>query len=129
MRDRQQKTSPRVAHAVRRAQEGDRSAFGFLFARYADDVCACVRGIVGDQHEAEDLTQLVFVKLIAVIGKYDEREAPFFVWMLEVGRNVAFDHIQRDRTIPAEDAHDQNGLSAGLPSATTVSRAMRSEYA
>jgi RNA polymerase sigma-70 factor, ECF subfamily len=92
-----------VSQAIKRAQGGDRAALGFLYARYADNVCGYVRSIVHDQHEAEDITQQVFAKLIGVIGKYEERDVPFFAWILRVARNVAVDHIRRQRAIPVED--------------------------
>ena len=92
-----------VSLAVKRAQEGDREAIGFLYARYADNVCGYVRSIVHDQHEAEDITQHVFAKLIHVIGKYQERDVPFLAWILRVARNVAVDHIRRQRAIPVEE--------------------------
>jgi RNA polymerase sigma-70 factor (ECF subfamily) len=92
-----------VSRAVKRAQEGDREALGFLYARYADNVCGYVCSIVHDQHEAEDVTQQVFAKLIRVIGKYEEREVPFFAWLLRVSRNVAVDHLRRQQAIPVEE--------------------------
>lgn len=109
------KDSRLVMRAVRSAQQGDREAIGFLYARYADNVCGYVRSIVHDQHEAEDVTQQVFAKLIRVIGKYEEREVPFFAWILRVSRNVAVDHMRRQRAIPVEevrmsdDSHDRTG--------------------
>ena len=93
----------RVAQAVRRAQLGDREALGFLYARYADNVHGYVRSIIRDSHEAEDVTQQVFAKLIHVIGKYEERDVPFFAWILRVARNVALDHLRRQRAIPVEE--------------------------
>ncbi|HLH14072.1 MAG TPA: sigma-70 family RNA polymerase sigma factor [Solirubrobacteraceae bacterium] len=102
-----------VTHAVRRAQRGDRQALGFLYARYADNVCGYVRSIVHDQHEAEDITQHVFAKLIAVIGKYEERDVPFFAWILRVARNVAVDHIRRQRAIPVEEVRAIDGGERG----------------
>lgn len=92
-----------VARAVRRAQAGDREALGFLYTRYADNVYGYVRSIVHDHHEAEDVTQHVFAKLIHVIGKYEERDVPFFAWILRVARNVAVDHIRRQRLVPVEE--------------------------
>jgi RNA polymerase sigma-70 factor (ECF subfamily) len=70
-----------------------------------------VRSIVHDEHEAEDITQHVFAKLIHVIGKYEERDVPFFAWILRVSRNVAVDHIRRQRAIPVEEvrAVDEDG--------------------
>ncbi len=102
-----------VALAVRRAQAGDREALGFLYARYADNVYGYVRSIVHDQHEAEDITQHVFAKLINVIGKYEERDVPFFAWILRVSRNVAVDHIRRHRAIPVEEVRAVDEVGAG----------------
>lgn len=99
----EQLMSLRVSQAVRRAQLGDREALGFLYARYADNVHGYVRSIVHDSHEAEDVTQQVFTKLIHVIGKYEERDVPFFAWVLRVARNVAVDHLRRQRLVPVEE--------------------------
>jgi RNA polymerase sigma-70 factor (ECF subfamily) len=99
----EQLTTQLVALAVKRAQQGDRNALGFLYAHYADNVYGYVRSIVHDTHEAEDVTQQVFAKLIHVIGKYEEREVPFFAWMLRVARNLAVDHLRRQRVTPVED--------------------------
>ncbi len=83
-----------VSRAVKRAQAGDRQALGFLYARYADNVYGYVRSIVHDHHEAEDITQHVFAKLIGVIGSYEQRDVPFSTWILRVARNVTIDHIR-----------------------------------
>jgi RNA polymerase sigma-70 factor, ECF subfamily len=99
----EQLTTQLVSRAVKCAQEGDREALGFLYARYADNVYGYVRSIVRDSHDAEDVTQQVFAKLIPVIGKYEEREVPFFAWMLRVARNLAVDHLRRQRMIPVEE--------------------------
>src|SRR3954452_8981268 len=62
-----------VRRAVARAKEGDSEAIRFLYIRYADNVYGYVRSIVRDEHEAEDVTQQVFAKLLTVIVKYEER--------------------------------------------------------
>jgi RNA polymerase sigma-70 factor (ECF subfamily) len=95
-------TSRRVSQAVRRAQSGDREALGFLYTRYADNIYGYVRSIVHDPHEAEDVTQQVFAKLVRVIDKYEERDVPFFAWALRVARNLAVDHLRRQRLVPVE---------------------------
>jgi RNA polymerase sigma-70 factor (ECF subfamily) len=100
-----------VSKAVRRAQAGDRDALAFLYARYADNIYGYVRSIVHDHHEAEDVTQHVFAKLIHVIGKYQEREVPFFAWLLRVARNVAVDHIRQQRLVPVEEVRAADAAS------------------
>jgi RNA polymerase sigma-70 factor (ECF subfamily) len=112
----EQRVSQRVSQAVRRAQRGDREALGFLYARYADNVYGYVRSIVHDSHEAEDVTQQVFAKLIHVIGKYEERDVPFFAWILRVARNLAVDHLRRKRPVPVEEVRTTDAGS-GDPAA------------
>jgi RNA polymerase sigma-70 factor (ECF subfamily) len=106
-----EETTRLVAWAVRRAQTGDREAFAFLYARFADNIYGYVRSIVQDHHEAEDITQQVFAKLMQVIGKYQERDVPFFAWMLRVARNVAVDTIRGQRLVPVEEVRvsDEGG--------------------
>jgi RNA polymerase sigma-70 factor (ECF subfamily) len=92
-----------LSRAIRLAQAGDRDALAYIYARYADNIYGYVRSIVHDHHEAEDVTQHVFAKLIHVIGKYQERDVPFLAWMLRVARNAAVDHIRRQRVLPVEE--------------------------
>jgi RNA polymerase sigma-70 factor, ECF subfamily len=105
-----------VRRAVVRLKQGDRSALHFLYVRYADDVCGFVRSIVRDAHEAEDITQNVFAKLITAIHKYEPREVPFAAWILRVSRNMALDHLRARRQIPFEEVrttdegHEQVGF-------------------
>ena len=92
-----------ISRAVSRAQEGDRDALGFLYARYADDIYGYVQTIVHDHYVAEDITQHVFAKMMHAIGKYQQRDVPFFAWLLRVARNVALDHLRQQRLVPVED--------------------------
>jgi RNA polymerase sigma-70 factor (ECF subfamily) len=92
-----------VRLAIARAKEGDRDALRLLYVRYSDNVYGYVRSIVRDEKEAEDLTQHVFLKLITVICKYDDRGIPFSGWLLRLARNVALDHLRRRRATPAEE--------------------------
>jgi RNA polymerase sigma-70 factor (ECF subfamily) len=101
-----------VSQAIKRAQAGDRDAMGFLYARYAENVYGYVRSIVRNHHEAEDITQHVFAKLMRVIGKYQEREVPFLAWALRVARNVAVDYIRSERLVPVEEIRKADRVEA-----------------
>jgi RNA polymerase sigma-70 factor, ECF subfamily len=92
--------------AVARAKEGDREAFQFLYVTYSGNVYGYVRSIIRDDHEAEDVTQQVFAKLMTSIIKYDERGAPFFAWLVRFARNVAIDHLRVNRATPCENVLD-----------------------
>jgi RNA polymerase sigma-70 factor, ECF subfamily len=91
-----------VGRAVMRAKRGDRDAVRFLYVRYADNVYGYVRTIVRDHHDAEDVTQQVFAKLMTAIAKYEQRGVPFVAWLLRMSHNVAVDAVRARRTTPAE---------------------------
>ena len=96
----------RVKLAVARAKEGDREALRFLYVQYSQNVYGYVRSIVHDEHEAEDVTQHVFAKLITAIVKYHDRGVPFFAWLLRMARNVAIDQMRANRLTPSENVLD-----------------------
>jgi RNA polymerase sigma-70 factor (ECF subfamily) len=102
------------------------SALHFLYARFADDVCAYVRSIVRDPHAAEDITQIVFTKLMKSIQKYERREVPFAAWIIRVARNVALDHIRAARQIPVENVRtsDEGGEQVGFERALSIREAL-----
>lgn len=97
--------------AVARAKEGDREALRFIYVSYSQNIYGYVRSIVRDDHEAEDVTQHVFAKLMTTIGKYDDRGVPFFAWLLRMARNVAIDHLRANRATPI-DSVPEIGTSA-----------------
>lgn len=97
--------------AVARAKEGDQDALRFLYVTYSHNVYGYVRSIVRDEHEAEDITQHVFAKLMTSLVKYDDRGVPFFAWLLRLARNVAIDHLRANRLTPTENVLDPDSSS------------------
>jgi RNA polymerase sigma-70 factor (ECF subfamily) len=111
--------------AVARAKEGDRDALRFLYVTYAHNIYGYVRSIVHDDHEAEDVTQHVFAKLITALVKYDDRGVPFFAWLLRFARNVAIDHLRANRLTPTENVVDPDSCSeVNLDRSETVRTAL-----
>lgn len=98
--------------AIAAAKRGDWDGIRYLYIRYADEVLGYVQSIVRDHHEAEDITQNVFAKLITAIARYEERSAPFAAWIMRVARNATLDYMRSRRQIPVEelrvsDANDE----------------------
>ncbi|MEX2195981.1 MAG: sigma-70 family RNA polymerase sigma factor [Thermoleophilaceae bacterium] len=89
--------------AIARAKEGDGRAIGYLYLRFADNVYGYARSIVADDHEAEDVAQQVFTRLITAIGRYESRGVPFSAWLMRIAHNTAVDHMRRQRTVPCEE--------------------------
>jgi len=92
-----------VLSAVARARTGDADALRFLYLRYADNVYGYVCSIVRDEHEAEDVTQHIFAKLLTTLDRYEQRHVPFSAWILKVAHNAAIDHVRTRRPVPCED--------------------------
>lgn len=111
--DESPETLQKMRLAIARAKEGDSDALRFVYVSYADNIYGYVRSIVRDDHDAEDVTQHVFAKLMTTLGKYDDRGVPFFAWLLRLARNVAIDHLRANRLTPTETVIDPN-VSAGV---------------
>lgn len=92
-----------VLSAVRRAKSGDPEAIRFLYLRYADNVYGYVCSIVRDEHEAEDVTQQIFAKLLTALARYEPRSVPFSAWILRIAHNAAIDHMRSRRAVPCEE--------------------------
>jgi RNA polymerase sigma-70 factor (ECF subfamily) len=81
-------------------------AIRFLYLRYRNNIYGYVLSILRDPHDAEDVTQHVFLKLISAIGSYQAREVPFTSWILRVSRNAAVDHLRQRRALPSEEVFE-----------------------
>lgn len=106
----------RVARAVARAKQGDREALRFLYVQYADNVYGYIVSILRDEHEAEDITQLVFAKLMTVLDRYEQRDVPFTSWLLRLAHNAAYDHLRRRLPTPAEEVRNPDERTESGPS-------------
>jgi RNA polymerase sigma-70 factor (ECF subfamily) len=73
---------------VRRAREGDRSAFDALVRMHADRLYAVVLRLCPSPHEAEEVTQEAFLRAWRAIERFDERSR-FFTWLYRIGVNEA----------------------------------------
>lgn len=96
----------RLRRRVAAARAGDRDAMRDLYVSHSASVHDYVLRIVGNRHDAEDITQQVFAKLITSLDHYRPGEAPFMAWVLRVAHNVAIDHVRRPRTVPWEQVPD-----------------------
>src|SRR4051812_21358413 len=110
-----------LAGAVRGAKAGDREAVRYLYLRFSPNVFGYARSIIRDEHEAEDITQQVFARLMTALPRYEERGAPFSAWILRITHNTAIDHMRRrlvlcDETTVSEESDDERSreLSTAL---------------
>jgi RNA polymerase sigma-70 factor, ECF subfamily len=82
---------------VANAQRGDSQAFGQLFDEYAGPIHRFIASRVNSPSDAEDLTQLVFVKALEALPRYEARGIPFGGWLFRLARNAIIDQIRTRR--------------------------------
>jgi RNA polymerase sigma-70 factor (ECF subfamily) len=85
------------ARLVAAARDGDRSAFGRLYDRFAPMVHGLILARV-PRAEADDLVQEVFLQAMRRIGSLRDPER-FGPWLAAIARNRARDHHRSARTL------------------------------
>jgi RNA polymerase sigma-70 factor (ECF subfamily) len=81
---------------IKRAQAGDREAFGLLVERYQKRVFSLVFHVLHRPDEVEDIAQEIFLKVFRTIGSYNHR-ASFGTWLNRVTVNHCYDYLRRIR--------------------------------
>jgi RNA polymerase sigma-70 factor (ECF subfamily) len=101
-------TDSQIQELVRQAQAGSQEAFGALYERLAPKIYAYLYYRVGaDAQIAEDLTEDVFLKVLAKLDSYQDRGLPFQAWVYRIARNRLIDHVRRLPKEPDVRVDDQ----------------------
>lgn len=72
-----------------RAAQADRAAFAALYRRYVDRVYGYAYYLLGDHHDAEDVTERTFLSALSAIDRFRERGATFRAWLFRIAHNEA----------------------------------------
>lgn len=102
---------------ARRAQQGNMSAFAALVDRHKGHVYRTLFQVVGDEQDAQDLAQEVFLKVYRALASY-RGDAAFSTWLHRLTLNTAFDWLRvrrrRPLQVPLEPTLEQ-GLEPASP--------------
>jgi RNA polymerase sigma-70 factor (ECF subfamily) len=98
----------RDRNLVRRAQQGDRTAFDDLYARYYQRLWRFCLKRLQDEHEAEDVAQEAFVRAWqALPGFAGERR--FYPWLSVIAAHLCSNVVRkRNRADPVAELPDRN---------------------
>jgi RNA polymerase sigma-70 factor (ECF subfamily) len=94
---------------VAASRRGDRSAYAILVKRHYRYVFGVCLGIVGNVHDAEDISQDAMLKGFVRIDRL-RRSEQFGEWILRIAKNLSIDFLRRKRrarTFMAERARQQ----------------------
>jgi len=76
--------------AVKKAQDGDKTAFRLLVEKYQQRIFYTVLDILKNQEDARDLTQETFVKAYMSLNQF-KGEASFYTWIYRIAFNMSID--------------------------------------
>ena len=93
-----------AAVLVARAKAGDTAAFEQLVRRYRQRILALCLHLTGNEGDAEDITQEVFLRAYRALAKFEGR-SEFFTWVYRMAVNRSL-NARRDRKRRREDAMD-----------------------
>jgi RNA polymerase sigma-70 factor (ECF subfamily) len=102
---------------IARLRDRDEQAFSEIFKRFGDKVFSLVYRMLGNRHEAEDVTQEVFVTVFKTIDGF-RGEAKFSTWLLRIAANQSKNRIKYLARRPTEGADLDEGGPAQVASAT-----------
>ena len=94
------------AHVLaERVCQGDLSAFQGLVDQFKKKVYFLAYDIVGDHHEAEDVSQEVFIKVYRSLGSF-RRDAKMSSWIYQIAVNSAIDLLRKRKAKPSVTLED-----------------------
>ncbi|GAA0876722.1 RNA polymerase sigma factor [Wandonia haliotis] len=83
--------------------------FGLLYEKYFEQMFRFVfKRLGGDEENASDITQQVFIKAMGAIGNYEDRGFPFSTWLYRIAQNevnMYFRKNSRNFTVEVEEKH------------------------
>ncbi len=92
---------------VHRAQQGDKEAFAQLYEEHFDKIYRYVVLRIGNNTEAEDVTQQVFLNALRSISSFKWKGAPFSTWLFRIAHNLVVDYLRKRAkrvTTPLDDS-------------------------
>ena len=95
-----------TAELIRKVRDGDVQAFEQLFNRYQKRVYNIVYRMVGNEQDAADLTQEVFVRVYKSRDMLRD-EMTFGAWLRTVATNICRDHFRKVRRTIKADSLDE----------------------
>jgi RNA polymerase sigma-70 factor (ECF subfamily) len=81
-----------------RAAQADRAAFATLYRRYAERVYGYAFYQLGDHHDAEDVTERIFLSAMRALPDFRDQGSTFRAWLFRIAHNtIANAHRSRAR--------------------------------
>jgi RNA polymerase sigma-70 factor (ECF subfamily) len=81
---------------IEAAQSGDLDALGSLYDSHINQVYRYTLARLGNVHDAEDVAEEIFLKMLAGLPGYEWRKVPFAAWLMRIARNEVVSFLRRN---------------------------------
>lgn len=116
-----------------RAKERESTAWSSIYKEFSSRIYRYAFLKVRNQQLAEDISEMVFLRALEAIDKYEMRGPPFSSWLFRIAHNLIIDHQRKnkwDRELSLEDVslppgHDPATLAEKEIALEQVSGAMK----
>lgn len=79
---------------IEEAKNGDAEALGRLYDLFVDKIYGYVHYKVGNEEEAKDLTENIFLKVLEKIKYYRGGRSSFAAWLFTIARNLIINYYK-----------------------------------
>ena len=106
--------------------QGNREAFGLLYAKTREAVYALALSLLGDAHEAQDIAQDAYVRVWESAPSYRPQGSPM-AWLLTIARNLSRSRLRQSGRQAELDEEEWNSLPEENPEISPEDRAVLQE--
>jgi len=106
---------------VRRCLAGDSAAWEEIVRQQNRRIYNLCYRFTNSAHDAEDLTQEVFIRVYRTLSSYDVEKGAFSTWLTTLTRNLLVDHFRRSKHDRVTDSLDA-GITEEDDSPTMLNR-------
>lgn len=95
-----------------RAKQRDSTAWTSIYKEFSIRIYRYVFLKVQNRQLAEDISEMVFLRALEAIDKYEMRGLPFSSWLFRIAHNLIIDHLRKnkgDRELALEDVSLPSG--------------------
>lgn len=85
-----------VKKRIKQVLKGDQNAFGDVIEIYKDKVFQICYRMLGNRHEAEDISQEAFIRAYVNINRFNI-DLKFSTWLYRIATNLCIDRIRKKK--------------------------------